>query len=89
VGAGMLELNHMKTWTYRLGHSKLRSFTDEQGCFWLEQNPDEASKWAKLARKGHEIAWEFAEEAMKTELGPDAPLQYPLFTLHRVSEVQG
>ena len=50
----------MKTWTDRLGHSKLRSFTDEQGRFWLEQNPDKASKWAKLARKGHEIAWEFA-----------------------------
>jgi hypothetical protein len=57
---GMPELNNMKTWTERLGRSKLRSFTDEQGRFWLEQNPDKASKWAKLARKGHEIAWEFA-----------------------------
>ena len=56
----MPELNNMKTWTDRLGHSKLRSFTDEQGRFWLEQNPDKTSKWAKLARKGHEIAWEFA-----------------------------
>jgi hypothetical protein len=56
----MPELNNMKTWADRLGHSKLRSFTDEQGRFWLEQNPDKASKWAKLARKGHEIAWEFA-----------------------------
>ena len=56
----MPELKNMKTWTDGLGHSKLRSFTDEQGHFWLEQNPDKASKWAKLARKGHEIAWEFA-----------------------------
>jgi hypothetical protein len=57
--AGKPELKNIKTWTDRLGHSKLRSFTDEQGRFWLEQNPDKASKWAQLARKGHEIAWEF------------------------------
>jgi hypothetical protein len=50
---------NMKTWTERLGHSKLRAFTDENNHFWLEQNPDKASKWAKLAREGHEIAWEF------------------------------
>jgi hypothetical protein len=56
----MPELKNMKSWTDRLGHSKLRSFTVEHGRFWLEQNPDKASKWAKLARKGHEIAWEFA-----------------------------
>jgi hypothetical protein len=56
----MPELKNMKTWTGRLAPSKLRSFTDEQGHFWLEQNPDKASKWAKLATKGHEIAWEFA-----------------------------
>ena len=49
----------MNTWTERLGHSKLRTFTDEHHHFWLEQNPDKASKWAKLAREGHEIAWEF------------------------------
>jgi hypothetical protein len=55
----MPELNNMKTWTDRLGHSRLRSFTDEHGRLWLEQNPEKGSKWAKLARKGHEIAWEF------------------------------
>ena len=49
----------MNTWTDRLGHTSLRSFTDEQGHFWLEQNPTKNSKWAKLARKGHEMAWEF------------------------------
>ena len=52
-------LKDMKTWTDRLGHSGLRSFTDEDGHLWLEQNPAKASKWAKLARKGHDIAWEF------------------------------
>ena len=49
----------MKTWRDRLGHSGLRSFTDADGRFWLEQNPAKASKWAKLAREGHEVAWEF------------------------------
>jgi hypothetical protein len=49
----------MKTWTERLRHSKLRTFTDEHNHLWLEQNPNKASKWAKLAREGHEIAWEF------------------------------
>lgn len=53
------EFTNIKTWTDRLGHSKLRSFTDENNHFWLEQNPAKASKWARLARKGHEMAWEF------------------------------
>ena len=55
----MPRLSEMKTWTERLGHSRLRSFTDEDGHFWLEQNADKRSKWAKLAREGHDIAWEF------------------------------
>jgi len=25
----------------------------------VEQNAAKASKWAKLARQGHEVAWEF------------------------------
>jgi hypothetical protein len=49
----------IRTWTGLLGHSRLRSFTDEEGHFWLEQNSAKASKWAKLAREGHQIAWEF------------------------------
>jgi hypothetical protein len=49
----------MKTWTERLGHTGLRSFTDEDDHFWLEQNPAKKSKWAKLARQGHAMAWEF------------------------------
>lgn len=53
------ELKNMKTWSERLGHSRLRCFTDEQGHFWLEQNASKTSKWAKLAREGHEVAWEF------------------------------
>jgi hypothetical protein len=50
---------NLKTWTERLGHSKLRTFIDKQGHFWLEQNANKRSKWAKLAREGNEIAWEF------------------------------
>ncbi len=49
----------MKTWSDTLGHSRLRSFTDERNHLWLEQNASKASKWAKLARQGHDIAWEF------------------------------
>ena len=49
----------MSTWTDRLGTSKLRTFTDGHGHFWLEQNPEKRSKWAKLARDGHDVAWEF------------------------------
>ena len=55
----MATLTDMSTWTERLGHSKLRTFTDAKGNFWLEQNPEKRSKWAKLARDGHEVAWEF------------------------------
>jgi hypothetical protein len=56
---GMPEFTDIKSWTERLGHSRLRTFTDQQNHFWLEQNASKASKWAKLARGGHEIAWEF------------------------------
>jgi hypothetical protein len=53
------EMKDMKSWTDRLGHSKLRTFTDAEGHFWLEQNASKSSKWAKLAREGHDLAWEF------------------------------
>ena len=49
----------MRTWTEKLGHSQLRTFTDEHKRFWIEQNPTKQSHWAKLAREGHKIAWEF------------------------------
>jgi hypothetical protein len=49
----------MKTWTDRTGHANLRSFTDKNGNFWLEQNTAKKPKWAKFAREGHEVAWEF------------------------------
>jgi len=55
----MPELKKIRTWTEHLGHSKLRSFTDDEGHFWLEQNSGKSSKWAKFAREGHEVAWEF------------------------------
>jgi hypothetical protein len=47
------------TWQERLGHSRLRMFRAEDDRFWLEQNSAKASKWAKLARGGHQVAWEF------------------------------
>jgi hypothetical protein len=53
------QFEKIRTWTEHLGHSRLRAFTDQQRHFWLEQNPAKASKWAKLARQGYEIAWEF------------------------------
>ena len=56
---GVADLDDMKTWTNHLGRSGLRSFTDAKGNFWLEQNPAKASKWAKLASQGHDVAWEF------------------------------
>lgn len=47
------------SWTGRLGHSRLRTFTDEEGRFWIEQNSSKNSRWALLAREGHTMAWEF------------------------------
>jgi hypothetical protein len=55
----MAELKDMKTWTDGLGRTKLKTFTDNEGHFWLEQNKDKASKWAKFARQGQDVAWEF------------------------------
>jgi hypothetical protein len=55
------KLNAIKSWTDRLGQTKLRCFTDKEGHFWLEQNAAKASKWGRLARQGHEIAWEFGK----------------------------
>jgi len=56
----MPELKDMQSWTDRLGHSRLRCFTDREGHFWLEQNASKPSKWGKFARLGHDVAWEFA-----------------------------
>ena len=55
----MSQLTDITTWTERLGHSQLRAFTDEAGRFWIEQNTNKRSKWAKLGREGHALAWEF------------------------------
>ena len=49
----------MSTRTGRTGADGLRSFTEADGNFWLEQNATKTSKWAKLASKGHDVAWEF------------------------------
>jgi len=53
-------LKDMSTWTELIGHAQLRSFVDDDGHFWLEQNAAKKTKWAKLARDGHDVAWEFA-----------------------------
>ena len=53
----MPRLNEMRRGE-RLEHFPLRSFTDEDGHFSLQQSADKRSKWAKLARQGHDIAWE-------------------------------
>jgi hypothetical protein len=45
-------LKDMATWTELIGHGQLRSFVDDDGNFWLEQNASKQIKWAKLARKG-------------------------------------
>lgn len=51
--------NNMETWTEKLGYSHLRTFTDEHNRIWIQQNDTKQSNWAKLAREGHAIAWEF------------------------------
>jgi hypothetical protein len=56
----MPTFSDMTTWNDRLGHTGLRTFTDKHHHFWLEQNPAKNSKWARLARQGHAMAWEFA-----------------------------
>jgi hypothetical protein len=38
----------MKTWTDRLGHSGLLSFTDADGHLWLEQKPAKASNTGRM-----------------------------------------
>jgi len=52
----------MKSWTTHVGRVGLRSFRDTDGHLWIEQNPQKRSRWAKLAREGHEVAWEFESE---------------------------
>jgi hypothetical protein len=54
------KLKDMATWTDLIGHAQLRSFVDDEGHFWLEQNATKKTKWAKLAREKHDVAWEFA-----------------------------
>jgi hypothetical protein len=54
-------LKDMKSWVELKGHGGLRSYSDAEGTFWLEQNSAKRSKWAKLARDGHEVAWEFQQ----------------------------
>jgi hypothetical protein len=55
-----LTLRDMSTWTELIGHAQLRSFVDDDRHFWLEQDAAKKTKWAKLARDGHDVAWEFS-----------------------------
>ena len=54
----MLDFSDMATWTQRT-QSGLKRFYTRQGKLWIEQNPAKDSVWARLAAKGHSIAWEF------------------------------
>ena len=56
----MPKLNDMSTWA---SHTKggLRRFISKEG-HWIEQNPKKNSRWAELAREGHDIAWEFEKD---------------------------
>jgi hypothetical protein len=56
----MPKLTDITTWSKRLGRTKLRTFMDAEGHFWLEQNAAKPSKLGKFARSGHAVAWEFA-----------------------------
>jgi hypothetical protein len=51
----------MSTCTDHTGHDRLRSFKADEGGVWIEQNPTKRTKWAKLAREGHAVVWEFAQ----------------------------
>jgi hypothetical protein len=44
--------------TYRIGKTRggLRSVTIE-GIFYIEQNPQKKSRWAKEVQAGHQIMW--------------------------------
>jgi len=61
----MPDLKDITTWSERLGRTKLRTFTDSEGHFWLEQNAAKPSKWGKFARSGHSVAWEFSSPGGK------------------------
>ena len=54
----MATLNDMSTWAVHT-RAGLREFFTKEGKHWVEQNRAKNSRWAKLAREGHDIAWEF------------------------------
>lgn len=41
----------------RFQRSGLRYVALDDGAILIEQNPQKSSEWAKLAQKGHRIAW--------------------------------
>ena len=58
-------LKDMSTWTELIGHAQLRSFVDDDGHFWLEQNAAKKTKWAKLARDGQMLPGNFLDAAAR------------------------
>jgi hypothetical protein len=51
-----VEIDGEKYFVERTSHTGLRSVvTDEY--FYVEQNPEKSSTWAKKAREGHKILW--------------------------------
>ncbi len=42
-----LTLKDMSTWTELIGHAQLRSFVDDDGLFWLEQNVAKNTEWGQ------------------------------------------
>ena len=51
-------LNDMSTWSAKT-RGGLREFFTKEGTHWVEQNRAKNSRWGKLAREGHDVAWEF------------------------------
>ena len=46
------KLTDMSTWTGRTGHDGLRSFTKEDGTFWLEQKRDQDLQVGEAGKQG-------------------------------------
>jgi len=55
-GQESVEINHDSYAIDRTSKSKLLSVTIGP-LFFVEQNPKKSSKWAEMAREGHQIMW--------------------------------
>lgn len=59
----------IKSWTGRTVHGFRSWWDNRSGTYWIEQNRDKDSEWAAAAKRGHEIAWEFAADDHKAYTG--------------------